>query len=227
LIEYNGERVFYLSVLYDEANEIFLLVDYATLVDVEKYQPGPELVAFLQEQAGKAYEAKADEAGEQIKDLERWVMLKAVNDRWMEHLQTVDYIREGIGLRGYGQVDPLVAYKRETYDTFQGTLKAIRDQAAKTIFLMRMQRQPDYQSFTQELEVNEDEFDSNNLTAEQLESHGLPLQSTVVTTITPTALRNVEDIDWSRVGRNEFCPCGSGKKFKECHYRSLREQGVI
>jgi preprotein translocase subunit SecA len=231
MIEESGERVYDHSVLYEDANEVFPLIDYATLTELEQHEPGPDLVAFLQGVADKAYEAKAAESGPAMPELERWVMLKSVNDHWMTHLQTVDYIREGIGLRGYGQVDPLVAYKRETYDTFQTTLKAIRDQAAKTIFLLRVNRPTEYQAIAQSadmqpLTVNADELNDNVLTAEMSESHGLPLTSTVITTIAPVAARNTE-IDWKRVGRNELCPCGSGKKFKECHYRSLREQGAI
>jgi preprotein translocase subunit SecA len=230
--EETGERIYDHAVLYEDVNEVFPLVDYATLSDVEKYQPGPALVQYLQELSMKAYDAKAQESGESMPELERWVMLKAVNDRWMEHLQTVDYIREGIGLRGYGQVDPLVAYKKETYDTFQSTLRAIRDQAARTIFLLRVQRRSEVEMFADaagemQMLANLDEYDANNLPAEYTESHGSPMQSTVVTTIDAPAARNDGEVDWTRVGRNEPCPCGSGKKFKECHYKTLREQGVI
>jgi preprotein translocase subunit SecA len=231
MIEENGERVYDHSVLYEDVNEIFPLIDYATLDDLEKYQPGPQLVEYLQHLANQAYEAKAAESAGQMAEFERWVMLRAVNEHWMTHLQTVDYIREGIGLRGYGQVDPLVAYKRETYETFQLTLKAIRDQAAKTIFHVRYHQPQQYETVSQTtdmapLTVNADEVQSSLIPAEQMETHGMPLQSTVITTIAPVADRNKE-IDWKRVGRNEPCPCGSGKKFKECHYRLLREQGVI
>lgn len=231
MIEEDGERVFDHTVLYEDVNEIFPLVDYATLTELEKYQPGPELVKFIQDLAMQAYQAKMDESGDQIVDLERWVMLKSVNDHWMTHLQTVDYIREGIGLRGYGQVDPLVAYKKETYDTFQNTLKAIRDQAAKTIFLLRVNRRAepvmDIFSGTQTLTVNQDELDPANLPPEVLEQYGNPVESANTQAIGTLPTVNLDAIDWKRVGRNDFCPCGSGKKFKECHYKELREQGVI
>ncbi|AIE84133.1 preprotein translocase subunit SecA [Fimbriimonas ginsengisoli] len=230
--EEDGERVYDHSVLYSDLNEVFPLLDYASLADLEKFPPSQELVDFVQSKAMEAYDAKAREAGETMADIEKWVMLKAVNDHWMEHLQTVDYIREGIGLRGYGQVDPLVAYKKETYDTFQRTLQAIRDQAARTLYLVRVQRRQDFEAMVDAesempLLANLDEYDSNNLPSEELESRGSPLQSTVYTSIQGSAQRNTGEIDWTRVGRNEPCPCGSGKKFKECHYKSLREQGVI
>lgn len=144
----------------------------------------------------------------------------------MEHLQTVEYIREGIGLRGYGQVDPLVAYKRETYDTFQNTLKTIRDSASRTLFMVRVQSRA-------QLEALEDQLGIENLSTpaldglspELIEQDGV---NTVAAGATAVAtVKNLDAVDWSRVGRNDLCPCGSGKKFKECHYKTLRESGVI
>lgn len=225
MIEEDGERVYDYSVLYEDLNEMFPLIDYASLSDLEKYEPGPQLVEYVQSLTDQAYAAKAEESGEQMPDLERWVMLKAVNDHWMEHLQTIDYIREGIGLRGYGQTDPLVAYKKETYDTFQHTLKAIRDQAARTIFLMRVNRRSELPNLTNgALTVNMDELEGTLIPAELVDAYGSPMESDEQV---PLAPRDVSNIDWSRVGRNDPCPCGSGKKFKECHYKSLREAGVI
>jgi preprotein translocase subunit SecA len=226
MLEEDGTRVYDYSVLFEDLSEIFPVVDFASISELEQFQPGAALIAHSQEIAEKAYSAKVQETGEEpMKYMEKQVLLRAVNDRWMDHLQTVEYIREGIGLRGYGQVDPLVAYKRETYDTFQSTLKQIRDQASKMIFHLR----PNPQMFAQdsdalEFTVNEDEFDGNNLTPELQENRGVRLVSSQEQLLTPAELQN---IDWSRVGRNSPCPCGSGKKFKECHYRSLRTDGVI
>jgi preprotein translocase subunit SecA len=225
MIEEDGSRVYDFSVLFEDLNEIFPLVDYATLADLEAFgQPGPELVTFIQEKAMQAYDAKVQQIGDvAMKDLEGYVMLRAVNDQWMTHLQTVEYIREGIGLRGYGQVDPLVAYKRETFDTFQNTLKEIRTAASKMIYLVRpVQQQP---SIEQMLMANADEFDGGNLPPELTESHGSPMQSTQnVALATPVDL---ETVDWKKIGRNDPCPCGSGKKFKACHYSEMKLAGKV
>jgi preprotein translocase subunit SecA len=222
MVEEDGTRVYDHAVLYEDLSEIFPIIDYATTADLEKFQPGDELVAYIREVAFKAYDDKVSETTEDsMRNLERWVLLKAINDRFMDHLQTVEYIREGIGLRGYGQVDPLVAYKRETYDTFQNTLKNIRDQASKMIFHLRPQ--PSYENETADpLMVNLDELDGANIPPELQESHGSPMQSSGVATLV-----DLDKIDWKRVGRNDLCPCGTGKKFKECHYRTLRAEGVI
>jgi preprotein translocase subunit SecA len=229
MIEEDDSRVYDHSVLYQDANEIFPLVDYATLDDLERHQPGPDLVKYMQELAMQAYNDKVAESGDQIVELEKYVMLKAVNDKWMEHLQTVEYIREGIGLRSYGQVDPLVAYKKETYDTFQQTLRSIRDQASRMIFLLRVQQQAPQMDFSMDdlqLLANLDAI-GDPIPALETESHGSPMESNQTVTIASPAARNLEEIDWTRVSRSEPCPCGSGKKFKECHYKVLREQGVI
>ena len=119
------QRVYDHGVLYEDLNELFPLVDYASIRDLEKHAARTATCASTSSEIAERGlpTLKAKEAGEAFPEMERYAMLKAVNDRWMEHLQTIEYIREGIGLRGYGQVDPLVAYKRETYDTFQHTLQ--------------------------------------------------------------------------------------------------------
>jgi preprotein translocase subunit SecA len=227
MIEEDGTKVYDHSVLFEDLSEIFPIVDYVSISDLEKYTPGPDLVSHTQQIASEAYKAKVEETGEEpMKFMEKQVLLRAVNDRWMDHLQTVEYIREGIGLRGYGQVDPLVAYKRETYDTFQTTLKQIRDQASKMIFHLR----PNPNMFQENedellaLTVNDDEFDANNMAPEDQQDRGVRTIAAKNQPLTPVDLQK---IDWKKVGRNDLCPCGSGKKFKECHYRSLRSEGVI
>jgi preprotein translocase subunit SecA len=230
MLEDDGTRVYDHSVLFEDLSEIFPIIDYTSIGELEKFPPGPELLDHAKKLAEEAYQAKVQQTGEEtMRFMERQVLLRAVNDRWMDHLQTVEYIREGIGLRGYGQVDPLVAYKRETFDTFQTTLKQIRDQASKLIFHIRanpaifpdaLPQPNDSFDFT----VNSDEFDANNLPVEDQESRGVRLVSATEQPLTEAELKN---IDWKRVGRNDPCPCGSGKKFKECHYRLLRSEGVI
>ena len=155
-----------------------------------------------------AYATKAEKAGEAMKEMERYALLRAVNDRWQDHLQTVDYIREGIGLRGYGQVDPLVAYKRETYDTFQQTLKKIRTDAAKMIFLLNVREEPQVGT------LNINTASPDLVTANEGAATEVP-----VVKAGPGELPWPDGVDAKRVGRNEPCPCGSGLKFKECHYK--------
>ncbi|HVT13413.1 MAG TPA: preprotein translocase subunit SecA [Fimbriimonadaceae bacterium] len=217
MIEEDGSQVYDYHVLFEDLNEIFPLVDYATVADLEQFQPGPDLVQFCQEKALEAYDAKVANFGDEImRMIEQQVLLRAVNDKWMEHLQTVEYIREGIGLRGYGQVDPLVAYKRETYDTFQITLRGIREQAVAHIFHAQVQMERPAEAAPAPPQMLR--MDASAMEAEAAR--------TATATLTASAV-DLSKVDWKRVGRNDPCPCGSGKKFKSCHYPQLREQGVI
>ncbi len=211
----SGLQVYDHSRVYEHLNEMFPLIDHLTLAELSEIPPS-EMTERMVDLALDIFENKTDAMGQDIMaEIERHVMLRAVNDKWMDHLQMIDYIREGIGLRGYGQIDPLVAYKRETFDLFQSTQKAIREQAVRMIYMAQIQVE---QPRTVETEgvpqlAGTDEMD--------IEAPG---RIPAVTRYEPVDLSKV---DWSRVGRNDECPCGSGKKFKACHYPELRSKGVI
>lgn len=223
VVDEEGRNLYDHSLLYEDLAELFPIVDYATPSDLTKFEPGPALIEHVQEIAHRAYMDKAEGLGDEVmKMLEQQVLLRAINDKWMEHLQTVEYIREGIGYRGYGQVDPLVAYKRETFDLFQTTLKHIRDQSVRTIYRAEIQRQ------APESEPQE-EMAMMRVTDEE---GALGMTNSATSAVSPVVEPGAPegylgDVDWGRVGRNDACPCGSGKKFKSCHYPILRASGVI
>jgi preprotein translocase subunit SecA len=140
----------------------------------------------------------------------------------MHHLQMVEYIREGIGLRSYGQVDPLIAFKRETFDAFQETLKDIREQAVKAAYVARfIVEQPRAEPEPQMIRMDAGGDESIPATAGTYSGGGSNGAAKANGKADPSS------IDWTRVGRNDACPCGSGKKFKACHYPELRAQKVI
>ncbi|WKZ79649.1 MAG: SEC-C metal-binding domain-containing protein [Fimbriimonadaceae bacterium] len=209
--ETKGAQVYDYDKLFSELNEVFPAMDYITAEELRQYKPGEEIAVYCIELARKAYDGKAEKLGSDLmQQFEQHVMLQAVNDRWMEHLQMVDYIREGIGLRGYGQTDPLIAYKRETYDLFQHTLRQIRDQAVRTIYQADVQvRQPRVEQ-PQMMRVDDAEQGPGAPQPTAAQPNGAPA-----------------NLDWRKVGRNDPCPCGSGKKFKACHYPLLRQEGKI
>lgn len=218
-------RTYDYQLLYEDLNEIFPLIDYAKVEDLEKFEPGEKLEQFCIQKAREAYQAKCEDLGDEIsRMIEQQVMLRAVNDHWMTHLQTVEYIREGIGLRGYGQVDPLVAYKRETFELFQKTLRNIRDQAVRMVFRARVQ--VEQTPPPQMARVDDDALPTGNGEAAP---DAAKLAQAAYAAASPNGGSGElpANIDWKKVGRNEPCPCGSGKKFKACHYAKLREQGVI
>jgi preprotein translocase subunit SecA len=208
MIDEHEHKVYDHGVLFQDLSDVFPIMDFTTEAELSQYAPGQELLDFCVEIANKAYDRRIEDLGEEIMSkLEQQVMLSAVNDKWQDHLQLVEYIREGIGLRGYGQMDPLIAYKRETFDLFEQTLKAIRDQAVRMIYQAKLQIQqaPEPEMIRMD--------DSADLSPSQPNK--------------PAQAQPQGAVDWKHVGRNDPCPCGSGKKFKACHYQKLREQGVI
>ncbi len=209
MIDETEKREYDYHVLFEDLAEIFPIVDYANVNDLMAHPPGPDLTSYCQRLALQAYDDKVLHVGDDVMaQIERQVMLYAINNRWMEHLQTIEYIREGIGLRGYGQVDPLVAYKRETYDTFQRTMANFQSDAVRQVFRAR---------------VEVEEAPAPMMMRMEPDAPALGIVEEPV--LKPDS--ELENVDWKRVGRNDTCPCGSGKKFKSCHYPILREAGVI
>jgi len=146
--------------------------------------------------AADMWEAKEKELGKEIfEGAQRYVALQAVDNLWMEHLDTMDHLRDSVRLRGYGQRDPLVEYKKEGYVMFQNLLKEINKQIVNSIFHISVNIQPNPQA--QNLSANLVTNLSDNGGAQ---ARGVP-----------------QDPKFANVGRNDRCPCGSGKKFKKCH----------
>ncbi|MCU0316852.1 MAG: SEC-C domain-containing protein [Fimbriimonadaceae bacterium] len=205
--------------VYERLNEVFPLVDQMSLTEFEELNPGKELDDAVIEAAMNLYDQRVEDYGDDImKQIERHVMLRSVNDQWMSHLQMMDYIREGISLRSYGQTDPLVAYKKETFDLFNHTLKQIRDQSVQMVYSIQVRKEDPMQGIPEpEMQMMRLEDDSELL------------QDSGGTALAVETKKEVDLLDprWKTLGRNELCLCGSGKKFKNCHYPILREKGII
>lgn len=148
-----------------------------------------EVIELLLDQAKAHYETREAAFGEELmREIERAVTLQVVDNKWMDHLDAMDMLREGIGLRAYGQKNPLVEYKHEAYDMFQGMISMIQEDTIR--YLMRVTPQVTEQApeEPQHVRTNRDE--------EQ-------------------AARPVHN-EGPQIGRNDPCPCGSGKKYKKC-----------
>ena len=153
-----------------------------------------QLTNALAEQAHKIYEAKEQALGAPImRELERVVLLKNVDTKWMDHIDAMTELRNGIGLRAYGQHDPVVEYKREGFDMFDAMIDAIREDTVRMIFLaqVRTREEPKREQVAKE-------------TAAAGASDG---------TSKPAPKRVGK-----KIGMNDPCPCGSGKKYKKCCY---------
>jgi len=155
-----------------------------------------EIRELLVARALEAYEAKEQEVGpESFREIERLVLLQVIDRKWIDHLQNMEALREGIGLRAYAQVSPLIEYQREGYDLFQQMLHDIQEETVK--FLLRVQVGP-------------------QPVAAPRPRHPVALGARGGGSSRSTGARETR-----KIGRNDPCWCGSGKKYKKCHGRDV------
>jgi preprotein translocase subunit SecA len=150
---------------------------------------------FLLEKARNAYFQKENEWGAEItRDMERLITLQTVDQRWREHLLAMDHLKEGIGLRGYAQQNPLIEYKREGLDMFQEMIEKIKVETIQMLFRIQVATQEE----TEQLEEAQQQ--------PMYFSHGDSAAGSKRKPVKKAA----------KIGRNQPCPCGSGKKYKKC-----------
>lgn len=177
-----------------ELHEILLPIipltpaDYSTVDNMKK----DELIHKLKEEAVKLYEAKEAEFpdAEKIRELERVVLLKAIDNKWMNHIDDMEQLRQGIGLQALGQRDPLVEYKMAAYDMFDEMTVGIAEDTVRILYHVKVEQKVERESVAKVTGTNKDD-------------------STVKKPIRIEA----------KVYPNDPCPCGSGKKYKQCHGR--------
>ena len=172
---------------------LFLRPDEFKFTDKELEQySADELIGLLQERASDIYARKEKELGEPLmRELERVMMLRVVDEYWMDQIDAMQDLRQGIGLRAYGQNDPKVEYKREGYEMFERMIAAIQEETLRRIFLARIQVGG---------EVKRERV--AKVTGESAGGDG---------TVKKQPVKKGQ-----KIGPNEPCPCGSGKKFKKC-----------
>lgn len=211
-----GETRFDYELVYNDLNQLFPLIDSISLEEFSQKSP-QELVEYLTQLMLSHYQKRIEEIGEeQMAKQEQRGMLQAINDHWMEHLQVLDYIREGINLRSYSQIDPLVAYKRETYDLYQRTLSNIRNSAIKNLLSASPQAIGDFP----------ENFDlSQFLGSDMIKALEAQQKENTDYLLAPQEWPN--EVDPTKVRRLDLCPCGSGLKFKKCHYEILKSEERI
>ncbi len=148
----------------------------------------------LKDRAHAVYAAKEQMLGSPImRELERVVLLRNVDSKWMDHIDAMTELRNGIGLRAYGQYDPVVEYKREGFDMFDAMVDAIREDTVRTIYLaqVRTREEPKREQVAKETAASG--ADDGSLKKEPMRKG-------------------------KKIGMNDPCPCGSGKKYKKCCY---------
>ena len=180
----------------------FGIEDVATLKD--ENATSEDVINELKERTHEIYENKENEFGsENMRELERVVMLKVVDQKWMDHIDDMDELKNGIGLRAYGQKDPVVQYRLEGADMFDDMIEALKDDVAKIMLNIQKKEENVKRTETAEITGAGLEDTAINLVDGTVKPKEGGLNKTVV---------NTEP----KVGRNDPCPCGSGKKYKNC-----------
>jgi len=153
-----------------------------------------DLIDFLL----KSYEMfRKQQKEEVIREAEKWMILETIDQAWKQHMVNIDHLKEGIGLRGWGQKNPLIEYKRESFAMFQDMMKHVRRDVVHHLFHINLEH---FDSHGFE-ERREKELEQLNMISQEAAQEGGAVEQRVVE---------------EKVGRNDPCPCGSGKKFKKC-----------
>jgi preprotein translocase subunit SecA len=191
----------------------------------------PHLLAEeLSEKALEAYSAKEEQLGpNNLRELERSVMLRVIDSRWMDHLQEMDYLKDGIGLRAMGQRDPIVEYKNEAYDMFAGLVQSVNEDFLRTLMHIQVvfEEEPQPTPLLSNVSYSaptESSIFSSAAQAAAAVGVGGPSPEAIAAAASmaggsakaATVVKDKAD-PFAEVGRNDPCPCGSGKKYKKCH----------
>ncbi|SQH71850.1 preprotein translocase subunit SecA [Helicobacter mustelae] len=158
------------------------------------------LLEILIQKMSQNYEEKMNVlSAEQRNEIERIIYLQVLDSSWREHLYTMDNLKTGIGLRGYNQKDPLVEYKKESYNLFLELIEAIKSEAIKTLHVIQFRQE---EVHTKAQGILEELADTQSF-------------------------QNNTELGAPKIARNEACPCGSGKKYKHCHGKSGPKKGLL
>jgi len=173
--------------LIKRVNQLFSLsLHYYFLKEVYDKE---DIKKRIMDEVSKSYNEREVKLGEELmRGLERMVLLHIIDSQWKDHLYNMDSLKEGIGMRGYGQRDPLIEYKREAYEMFEDLIQRIKEEVAEFIFKVEVFREPS----SEKVLVDNSQPVSVNVSHNKSEKRKI------------------------KVGRNDLCPCGSGKKYKYC-----------
>jgi preprotein translocase subunit SecA len=193
------------------ADEWQLEVSLASVVEKSEAISDGDLVELVVKTADETYAGKVTIVGEpQFAGFERAVLLQSLDNHWREHLAALDYLRQGIHLRGYAQKNPKQEYKREAFELFSQLLDTVKMDVTRLLMTVRIQTSEEVVHAAEALEDRADLI-SNVTYTHPTDDGGVAVEQDAATEV---AQRMAEV---PRVGRNDPCPCGSGKKYKHCH----------
>ncbi|WP_075255991.1 preprotein translocase subunit SecA [Herbaspirillum camelliae] len=194
-------------------NEWQLDVYLEATLKAEPDMADDDLLAHLLKAAKDAYDAKVAVVGvEAFAGFERSVMLQSIDNHWREHLAALDHLRQGIHLRGYAQKNPKQEYKREAFELFAQMLDLIKNEVIKVVMTVRIQSR-------EEIEAAEESISGGSPINVNYQHADFDPEAAPEELLAPTAQAGSDDdgSEYAKVGRNDPCPCGSGKKYKQCH----------
>ena len=174
------------------------LKDLKEVGEVTKRSVNYEAIkVYLNELADDVYnrQIKKLRSDESIREFQKVLILMVVDNKWTDHIDALDQLRNAVGLRGYAQNNPIVEYQSEGFKMFQDMVGAIEYDVTRTMMKAQI-----YEQSRENVNERVSTTATGNIQAQQTDANG-------------------QDIDFRKVGRNDFCPCGSGKKFKNCHGR--------
>ncbi len=166
------------------------VVPIEPITDVSKYSKKDELVHEIKEKAVKIYEAKEAEVAdeEQMREIERVILLKVIDNKWMEHIDDMDQMRQGIGLQAFGNRNPVIEYKMTGFDMFDAMAAAIQEDTVKLLLRVKVEQKIEREEVAKVTGTNKDD------------------------SLVKAPVKRAE----KKVQRNDLCPCGSGQKYKNC-----------
>jgi preprotein translocase subunit SecA len=182
-----------------------------------------EIISRLTEKSNRAMAEKAVKFGPDVmRTIEKSLLLQLLDQTWKDHLLTLDHLRQGIGLRAYGQRDPLNEYKSEAFDLFSTMLENLRETVTQTLIHIELQFEPTEedlypQSQQEMMETREDPAFQNSASTPEQSSDDHPMAVTMRSREAANVVDPNDASTWGRVSRNQSCPCESGKKYKHCH----------
>ncbi len=218
-----------------------VLSQFGAKIDVEQVQQmsRAEMEEYIVELLTARYQEKEDIVGPEVmRHTERMIMLQVIDDQWKDHLLSMDHLKQGINLRGYGQKDPLVEYKKESYDLFQEMMGRLEDETLRYLFFLQAVRgEAPPLPFPEEDWEDDDGEQPAPEKVEAVQQQRAAAQSSIEDFTrniqkkkdremaelqftggdSSTNGRNKQVFNANKVGRNDPCPCGSGKKYKKCH----------
>ena len=216
-----GERSSFQDWDVDGLEDILLRT---LMIDIKSHQEElntmvrDEVIQFLVDRALELYDYRREQLPEEIREhirnFETWMMLRVIDDHWKDHLHQMDMLKEGIGLRAYGQKDPLIEYKRESYEMFIELVDTINQQILERLWRLEVrEEQPERRGMPSRLVFQHADATNMGMRGQQPQGQTAIQQAAEKRSEKPRPIVN----EMPRVGRNDPCPCGSGKKYKKCH----------